>query len=163
MEHILVVDLTEEPDFEHLLKDIITVKNNIKSHIPCLSKNRLHPFPSFDELIAHIINFINIDTFKLYAHFQNNNQISIEIIILYFKEFLTKCHEIIVNHFSEVKNILNNKFKNLKLIKSLKNILKNSYQGNWKIIFNKLANENNINAIIQNLKLKMQEAAKEKK
>ena len=148
---------------EQLIKDIITVKNNIKSHISCLPQNRLYPFPPFDELIAHIINFINIDSFKLYDHFYNKNQFPIEITILYFNEIFNKCHELILIHFSSVENILNNKFKNLELIKPLKSILKNSYQVNWKVIFNKLNNENNINQIIQHIKLKLQEQTKQNK
>ena len=54
-----------------LLQDIIILKNNIKSLIPCFPKNWLYPFPPFDELIAHILNFINVDSYKLYLHLLN--------------------------------------------------------------------------------------------
>ena len=146
---------------ENLLKDIITIKNNIKSLIPSLPQSRLYPFPPLDELIAHIINFINIDSYKLYKHLHYKNQFPTEIIIIHFKEIFNKSQELIINHFSNVDNILNNKFKNIQLITPLKAILKNSYQVNWKEIFNKLTNENNFISFFQEIKEYLYEKSKQ--
>ena len=146
---------------ENLLKDIITIKNNIKSLIPSLPQSRLYPFPPLDELIAHIINFINIDSYKLYKHLHYKNQFPTEIIIIHFKEIFKKSQELIINHFSNVDNILNNKFKNIELITPLKAILKNAYQVNWKDIFNKLTNESNFNSFFQEIKEFLYEKSKQ--
>ena len=137
---------------EQLLKDIITIKTNIKSLIPCLPQNRLHPFPSLEELTNHILNFIKIDSTKFYNRLKKIKLFSIEIIIIYYKEIFKKCQEIIDNHFSSIDTILNNKFKNIDLIKPLKSIINNSYQVNWKNIYNKLTTEDNLKTIIDEIK-----------
>ena len=137
---------------DQILKDIITVKNNIKSLIPCLPQNRLYPFPPFDEIIAHILNFLNIDSLKLYTRLQNKNNFSTEIILKHFHEIFTKSQNMVISHFSNVDIILNSKFKNSELIKTVNNIINNAYQVNWKVIFYKLASEDRINLIIQELK-----------
>lgn len=144
-----------------LLQDIIILKNNIKSLIPCFPKNWLYPFPPFDELIAHILNFINVDSYKLYLHLLNKNQFPKEIILIHFKEIFIGCYELILNHFSNVENILIQKFENIEIIKSLNYILKNAYQVNWKYIYNKLINENNLGVIINDIKNNLYEKAKQ--
>lgn len=137
---------------EQLIKDIITVKTKIKSLIPCLSQNRFYPFPTLEELIIEIENFINNDSVKLYNRLQKRNNFSIELIIIHFKTILKKCHDLISNHFSNVNIVLNEKFKNAELIKPLNSIIKNSYQINWKLIYNKLVAEDKLNLIIQEIK-----------
>lgn len=146
---------------DKILKDIIIVKNNIKSLIPCLPQNRLYPFPPFDELIAHVLNFINIDSLKLYTRLQNKNNFSIELILKHFQDIFSKCQNMVISHFSNVDLILNVKFKNDKLIKPLNNIINNAYQVNWKFIFNKLASEDDINLIIQELKQNINDKEKQ--
>ena len=102
--------LKEEND--QLLNDIIKIKTNIKSHIPCIPQNKSYPFPSLEELSKHILNFINSDTVKFFNRLQNKNSYPIDVIICYFKEIFEKVNELIVKHFSNVNEILFNMFKN---------------------------------------------------
>ena len=117
---------------DQLLKDIITIKTNIRSLIPCLPQNKLYPFPSFDDLISQINSFINNDSVKLYNRLLKGNQFNTEMIVMHFKYILLNCKELISNHFSGVEKILEEKFENQDLIKPLISIIQNSYQINWK-------------------------------
>ena len=145
---------------DQLLKDIITIKTNIRSLIPCLPQNKLYPFPSFDDLIFQINSFINNDSVKLYNRLLKGNQFNTEMIVMHFKYILLNCKELISNHFSGVEKILEEKFENQDLIKPLISIIQNSYQINWKYIYNKLITEEKLNLIIQNVKQSIHERMK---
>ena len=146
---------------EQLLKDIIIIKTNIKSLIPCLPQNRLYPFPSLEELVIHIQNFINNICVKFYNRLLKKNQFPFEVIIIHFKSILTKCQELINNHFSSVDTVLNSKFQNMELIKPLNSIIENAYQINWKNIYNKLTTEDKVNSLIEEIKQNIYEKAKQ--
>ena len=140
---------------DQLLKDIITIKSNIRSLIPCLPENKLYPFPSLEDLISEIQTFINYDTNKLYIRLKKDNQFTIEKIVLHFKCILQHCQKVVVNHFSVLEKVLDDKFKNQDLVKPLKNILNNSYQVNWKNISNNLINEIIIASTLEDLNQKL--------
>lgn len=136
---------------ERLIKDIITIKTNIKSLIPSMPQNKKHPFPSLEALIEEIKTYLNIDSVKYYQRLQNR-QFPLDIIILHFRCILHKCQEYLQNHFSNIDFILNKKFKSSELIKTIQNVLNNSYQVDWKNIFNKLTTEEKLNIILQEIK-----------
>lgn len=146
---------------EQLLKDIITIKTKIKSLIPCLPQNRLYPFPSLEELVIYIKDFINNICVKFYNRLLKKNQFPFEVIIIHFKSILTKCQDLINSHFACVDTVLNSKFQNIELIKPLNSIIENSYQINWKNIFNKLTTEDKLNSIIEEIKQSIYDQAKQ--
>ena len=146
---------------EQLLSEIITINNEIKSLIPILPQNRLYPFPSLEELIDDILNFINIDSLKFYQKLHKRSQFPLEIIILHFKNIFQKCGEVINNNFFPTESLLKQRFSKKELIKPLKCVLNNSYQTNWKNIYNNLSSDENINTMIKEIKQNIYNNAKQ--
>ena len=136
---------------ERLYQDVITIKTNIKSLIPSLAQNKNYPFPSMEELIEEIKNYLNISTVKYFQRLQSR-KFPLDIIILHFRYILQKSQELLHNHFSNVDFILNKKFKSPELIKPIQSVLTNAYQVDWKNIFNKISTDEKINKILQEIK-----------
>ena len=146
---------------DQLLSEIITVNHEIKSLIPILPQNRLYPFPSLEELIDDILNFINIDSLKFYQKLHKRSQFPLEIIILHFKNIFQKCEEVINNNFFLTETLLKQRFTKEELIKPLKCVLNNSYQTNWKNIYNNLSSDENISTMIKEIKQNIYNNAKQ--
>ena len=136
---------------EKLFQDIITIKTNIKSLIPTMSQNKKYPFPSLEMLIEEIKNYISIDSVKYYQRLQNR-QFPLDIIILHFRYIFQKSQDILQSHFLKVDFILNKKFKSQESIKPIQNVLKNTYQVDWKNIFNKISSDEKINKMLEDIK-----------
>lgn len=137
---------------EKLFQDIITLKTNIKNLIPILPQHKIYPFPTFEALIKEIKTYFNIDSLKFYQKLHYKNQFPFDIIILHFKYIFQLCHGLIQNHFSLADYLLEKKFKTNELLKPIKSTLLNTYQIEWKIIYNNLTTEEKINNLIIEIK-----------
>ncbi len=145
-----------------LQNEIILLQSNIRQMIPGFSSNSSASFPMFNELQNKLNEFFKCDCQDIFFDLLAP-ELNMDGIVFFFKTAFSKIQEILKNYFNPAENILKKTTCIDELWAPIDNVLKKSYQANWKKIFALINLDSNIQKImmyLQNsLKLRDEEAS----
>lgn len=145
---------------KELQNEILILQSNIRQMIPGFSNNTSSAFPMFNELQNKINEFFKCDCqdvfFDLLAP-----ELNMDGIVFFFKTAFAKIQEIIKSYFSTAENILKKTICIEELWAPIDNVLRKSYQSNWKKIYSNINHESTFQKIMVHLQnsLKLQDEA----
>lgn len=141
---------------KELQNEILILQSNIRQMIPGFSSNTSSSFPMSNELQNKLSEFFKCDCQDIFFDLLSP-ELNIEGIVFFFKTTFVKIQELINLYFEPLENLLKRTLSIDELWSSIDNVLRKSYQANWKKIFIQITSEQNyqkiMNLIQNNLKL----------
>jgi hypothetical protein len=141
---------------KELQNEILILQSNIRQMIPGFSSNTSSSFPMSNELQNKLTEFFKCDCQDIFFDLLSP-ELNIEGIIFFFKNCFIKVQELINLYFEPLETLLKRTLSIDDLWSPIDNVLRKSYQSNWKKIFNQLTTEGSYHKIMTliqtNLKL----------
>jgi hypothetical protein len=143
-----------------LQNEILILQSNIRQMIPGFSSNTSASFPMYNELQNKITEFFKCHCQDIFFDLLAP-ELNMDGIIFFFKTAFSKILEVLKTYFTPSENILKKTICIDELWSPIDNVLRKSYQANWKKIFQMInldATHQKIMLILQNsLKLRDEE------
>ena len=130
-----------------LQNEIIVLQSNIRQMIPGFSSNTSASFPMFNELQNKITEFFKCDCQDIFFDLLAP-ELNMEGIIFFFKQAFSKIQEVLKSYFLPSENILKKTICIDELWSPIDNVLRKSYQANWKKIFQLINQEATLQKIM---------------
>ena len=139
-------------DNEKLMKDNLKLNTNIREMNPGFTSNTSNSFPMITEIQIKINDYIKIICQDVFFDLLLPSEINIKGIILFYKTFFQKIEEVIQNYFSPLESQIKETLKITDQWKPIANVLKKTYQYNWKAIYSNIEKNINFVKILKDLK-----------
>jgi hypothetical protein len=141
---------------KELQNDILILQSNIRQMIPGFN-NTSGSFPMLNELQNKISEFFKCDCLDIFFDLLSL-ELNIEGIVFFYKNIFSRVHEMVLNYFDPLDKELKRTMCIDTLWSPIDNVLRKSFQANWKKIYiNINTNEKPVNDILSyiqsNLKL----------
>lgn len=143
---------------KELHNEILILQANIRQMIPGFSSNTSSSFPMLNELQNKLSQFYKCDCQDIFFDLLCP-ELNMEGLIFFFKESFTKIQSNINSYFDPLSLLIKKTICIDEIWSSIDNVLRKSYQSNWKKILGQIFNDNMYHTImlyIQN-NLKLQE------
>jgi FtsZ-binding cell division protein ZapB len=141
---------------KELQNDILVLQSNIRQMIPGFSSNTSGSFPMLNELQNKITEFFKCDCQDIFFDLLSP-ELNMEGIVFFYKNCLSKVQDLIVSYFEPMDSLLRKTLCIDNLWGPIDNVLRKSFQSNWKRIYAQAVPEGSINNIMiyvqSNLKL----------
>jgi FtsZ-binding cell division protein ZapB len=146
---------------KELQNDILVLQSNIRQMIPGFSSNTSSSFPMLNELQNKISEFFKCDCQDIFFDLLSP-ELNMDGIVFFYRNSLSKVQDLILNYFEPLDSLLRRTLCIDQLWSPIDNVLRKSFQSNWKKIYNQLQMDgaaiNTIMTYIQgNLKLQDEE------
>lgn len=138
-----------------LQNEILLLQSNIRQMIPGFSSNTSASFPMFNELQNKINEFFKCDCQDIFFDLLAP-ELNMEGIVFFFQTSFQKIQEVLKAYFSPAENILKKTICIDELWSPIDNVLRKSYQANWKKIFGLI----NIDTTLQKIMMYLQNQLK---
>jgi hypothetical protein len=138
-----------------LQNEILQLQSNIRQMIPGFSSNTSASFPMFNELQNKINEFFKCDCQDIFFDLLAP-ELNMDGIIFFFKTAFSKINEILKTYFSPSELLLKKTICIDELVGPIDNVLRKSYQANWKKIFQLI----NIESTHQKIMMHLQNSLK---
>ena len=143
---------------KELQNEILILQSNIRQMIPGFSSNTSSSFPMLNELQNKLSEYYKCECQDIFFDLLCP-ELNMDGLVFYFKESFNKIQEMINQYYDPLEILLKKTICIDDMWSSIDNVLRKSYQSNWKKILNQIFGEishNNIMLFIQN-NLKLQE------
>jgi hypothetical protein len=141
---------------KELQNEILILQSNIRQMIPGFSSNTSSSFPMLNELQNKLSEFCKCDCQDIFFDLLSP-ELNIDGIVFFYKNTFLKVQEMIMTYFEPLETNLKNVLCIDTLWTPIDNVLRKSFQSNWKKIFNQMCSDINIQNILKfvqgNLKL----------
>jgi hypothetical protein len=141
---------------KELQNEILILQSNMRQMIPGFNSNTSSSFPMSNELQNRINEFFKCDCQDIFFDLLSP-ELNMEGIVFFYKNCFLKVEELVNLYFEPLETLLKRTLSIEDLWPPIDNVLRKSYQSNWKKIFNELANDQNFQKIMiliqSNLKL----------
>lgn len=141
---------------KELQNEILILQSNIRQMIPGFNSNTSSSFPMSNELQNKLNEFFKCDCQDAFFDLLSP-ELNMDGIVFFYKNCFIKVQELVALYFEPLENLLKKTLAIDELWSPIDNVLRKSYQSNWKKIFLELANEKNFQKIMillqSNLKL----------
>jgi FtsZ-binding cell division protein ZapB len=143
---------------KELQNEILILQSNIRQMIPGFSSNTSSSFPMLNELQNKLSEYYKCECQDIFFDLLCP-ELNMDGLVFYFQESFNKIQEMINQYYDPLEILLKKTICIDDMWSSIDNVLRKSYQSNWKKILNQIFGEishNNIMLFIQN-NLKLQE------
>lgn len=145
---------------KELQNEILILQSNIRQMIPGFSSNTSSSFPMLNELQNKLSEYFKCECQDVFFDLLCP-ELNMEGLVFYFKESFTKIQELINLYFDPLETLLKRTICIEDMWSSIDNVLRKSYQSNWKSIlahiFSEISHNNIMNYIQSHLKLMEEE------
>ena len=131
-----------------LYSNILSLKSTAKEKINPIPPSRENNFPKFEDLKKKINSFINIETLKFFNKNLKDQNLNYDGFQFFFNSLISKINAYIEKHFAPLNDTLKSKLQTQKINDPLSYVLNLSYQNNWKMIYDSIANHDNLNELL---------------
>jgi len=143
-------------DNRELQNEIFILQSNMRQMIPGFSSNTSSSFPMINELQNRLSEFFKCDCQDIFFDLLSP-ELNMEGIIFFYKNAFTKILDMIRNYFEPLENLMKKTICIEVLWTPIDNVLRKSFQANWRNIYTQMSLEPNYYSIMQyiqnNLKL----------
>lgn len=136
--------LKENKELQH---EILVLQSNIRQMIPGFGSNTSGTFPMLNELQNKISEFFKCDCQDIFFDLLSP-ELNIEGVVYFYKNSLLKIQELVSLYFEPMENALKNTLCIETLWTPIENVLRKSFQSNWKKIFVQLCQDKSIETIV---------------
>lgn len=143
---------------KELQNEILVLQSNIRQMIPGFSSNTSSSFPMLNELQNKLTQYYKCECQDVFFDLLCP-ELNMDGLVFYFKESFNRIQEMINLYFDPLETLLKRTLVIEDMWSSIDNVLRKSYQSNWKKILSQIFNDtsnNNIMLFIQS-ELKLQE------
>ena len=145
-----------EQENQKLKQELENLQNEMRLMIPGFSSNTSNTFPMLTELHNKINDFIKLSCEDIFFDLLQPN-LNMKGVVEFFKIIFLNLHEVVEDFFSPIEKAINNTLFIEQIYEPIDNVLRKSYQLNWKNFFDEIKKNINYNEIIKDIikKLKM--------
>ena len=145
-----------EQENQMLKQELETLHNNMRLMIPGFSSNTSNSFPMLTELHNKISDYIKISCEDIFFDLLQPN-LNMKGVVEFFRTIFLKVSDVVEKYFSPIEKTINNALFIDQIYEPIDNVLRKSYQFNWKYFFEDTKNNINYNDIIADIckKLKL--------
>jgi len=144
-----------------LYSNILSLKSTAKEKINPIPPSRENNFPKFEDLKKKINSFINFETLKFFNKNLKDQNLNNKGFKFFFQTLISEINLYIEKYFKPLNDTLKSKLQTQKLNDPLTYVLSLSYQNNWKMIYDSIANHDILNELLnlfmENLEIKGEE------
>ena len=145
-----------EQENQMLKQELETLHNNMRLMIPGFSSNTSNSFPMLTELHNKISDYIKISCEDIFFDLLQPN-LNMKGVVEFFRTIFLKVSDVVEKYFSPIEKTINNALFIDQIYEPIDNVLRKSYQFNWKYFFEDTKKNINYNDIIADIckKLKL--------
>ena len=145
-----------EQENQMLKQELETLHNNMRLMIPGFSSNTSNSFPMLTELHNKISDYIKISCEDIFLDLLQPN-LNMKGVVEFFRTIFLKVSDVVEKYFSPIEKTINNALFIDQIYEPIDNVLRKSYQFNWKYFFEDTKKNINYNDIIADIckKLKL--------
>ena len=145
-----------EQENQMLKQELETLHNNMRLMIPGFSSNTSNSFPMLTELHNKISDYIKISCEDIFFDLLQPN-LNMKGVVEFFRTIFLKVSDVVEKYFNPIEKTINNALFIDQIYEPIDNVLRKSYQFNWKYFFEDTKKNINYNDIIADIckKLKL--------
>ena len=115
--------------------------------IPGFSNNTSSSFPMTNELQNKLSEFYKCDCQDIFFDLLSP-ELNMDGIVYFYKNSFSKIHDLIIQYFEPLEKVMKKTLCMDDIYSTIDNVLRKSYQSNWKKIYIQLCNDQNIKQIM---------------
>ena len=133
-----------------LKQELETLHNNMRLMIPGFSSNTSNSFPMLTELHNKISDYIKLSCEDIFFDLLQPN-LNMKGVVDFFKTIFIKLTDIVEKFFNPIEKAINGALFIDQIYEPIDNVLRKSYQFNWKYFFEDIKKSINYNEIINDI------------
>ena len=137
-----------------LKNELSSLHNTMRLMLPGFSSNTSNSFPMLTELTNKINDYIKLSCEDIFFDLLQPN-LNLEGTVNFYKFIFSKTYEIIYNYFIPIENAINSALFIDQIYESIDNVLRKSYQYNWKNFFEDIKSKILYKDLIEELCIKI--------
>jgi hypothetical protein len=130
-----------------LHNEILILQSNIRQMIPGFGSNTSSTFPMQNELQNKLSEFFKCDCQDIFFDILSP-ELNIEGIVFFYKNCLLKIQEMVLLYFDPLQSSIKRTLCIDTLWTPIENVLRKSFQSNWRKIIAQLSSEENLQSIV---------------
>lgn len=123
-----------EQENQMLKQELETLHNNMRLMIPGFSSNTSNSFPMLTELHNKISDYIKISCEDIFFDLLQPN-LNMKGVVEFFRTIFLKVSDVVEKYFNPIEKTINNALFIDQIYEPIDNVLRKSYQFNWKYFF----------------------------
>ena len=139
-----------EQENQMLKQELETLHNNMRLMIPGFSSNTSNSFPMLTELHNKISDYIKISCEDIFFDLLQPN-LNMKGVVEFFRTIFLKVSDVVEKYFNPIEKTINNALFIDQIYEPIDNVLRKSYQFNWKYFFEDTKKNINYNDIITDI------------
>jgi hypothetical protein len=143
-----------EQENKMLKQELESLHNDMRLMIPGFSSNTSNSFPMLTELHNKISDYIKISCEDIFFDLLQPN-LNMKGVVDFFKIIFLKLSDLVEKYFSPIEKAINNTLFIDQIYEPIDNVLRKSYQFNWKNFYEDLKKGINCNEIISEINKKL--------
>ena len=136
-----------EQENQILLQELDTLRSNIRLMIPGFASNTSNSFPMLTELHNKINDYIKLSCQDIFFDLLQPN-LNMKGVVDFYKNIFIKITDYVEKYFNPVEKAINNTLFIDQIYEPIDNVLRKSYQFNWKYFYDEIKKSINYNEII---------------
>ena len=144
-----------EQENKMLKQELESLHNDMRLMIPGFSSNTSNSFPMLTELHNKISDYIKISCEDIFFDLLQPN-LNMKGVVDFFKIIFLKLSDVVEKYFNPIEKAINNTLFIEQLYEPIDNVLRKSYQFNWKNFYEDSKKSINYNEIINEINKKLQ-------
>jgi len=132
---------------KELQNEIMILQSNIRQMIPGFSNNTSSSFPMVNELQNKLSEFYKCDCQDIFFDLLSP-ELNMDGIVYFYKNSFAKVHELVLLYFEPMEKMMKKTLCIDEVCSTIDNVMRKSYQSNWKKIYNQLCSEPNVRQIM---------------
>ena len=147
-------NLKIEQENLNLKQELENLQNEMRLMIPGFASNTSNTFPMLTELHNKINDFIKLSCEDIFFDLLQPN-LNMKGVVEFFKIIFLDLYEYVDNFFSPIEKAINSTLFIDQIYEPIDNVLRKSYQLNWKNFFDEIKKSINYNEIIKDIKKRL--------
>lgn len=143
-----------EQENQILTQELESLQNNMRLMIPGFASNTSNSFPMLTELHNKINDYIKLSCEDIFFDLLQPN-LNMKGVVDFYKNIFSQISEIVEKYFNPIEKEINNTLFIDQIYEPIDNVLRKSYQFNWKKFFDEIQKINNFNDMIKDLNKKL--------
>ena len=144
-----------EQENKMLKQELESLHNDMRLMIPGFSSNTSNSFPMLTELHNKISDYIKISCEDIFFDLLQPN-LNMKGVVDFFKIIFLKLSDVVEKYFNPIEKAINNTLFIEQIYEPIDNVLRKSYQFNWKNFYEDLKKSINYTEIINEINKKLQ-------
>ena len=144
-----------EQENKMLKQELESLHNDMRLMIPGFSSNTSNSFPMLTELHNKISDYIKISCEDIFFDLLQPN-LNMKGVVDFFKIIFLKLSDVVEKYFNPIEKAINNTLFIEQIYEPIDNVLRKSYQFNWKNFYEDSKKSINYNEIINEINKKLQ-------